>query len=515
MARLIIFLTATILLAFNGAAQDTWRIVPDSDLEKVFFGNVFVVNGKIYTFASTISLNEPIPHVKTNFIQLDFAGNYIMDSLFGSFQYTFVGTANYRSYFDLDKFYLLVQHRYPNQPNFELQGINIIDTNYNFVNQHFLPINTFERTEFVAGIIPESDSSYTIVNYLHLGFQENSTFDGIRLQKLNYTGDTLKQVDILPVPYIFTKTLVPSYIHKFEDYYYVLATEFNQNGWSDPPSNLHIYKLDSNFNIVSSIKTTNNRYYSNNCSALFDNGDFVVGGLYSEDPNIGGLNDNGILWQKYIRKYDKNLNEIWTTYIGSISMGGGITKLIVTDDGGVAGCGMDGVTIMHQNGDSVECLTGVVFKLDGNGELDFYKHYYAVTTEVSAVENNLWDIAELPDGGFVTCGDARSFWPYFERGWIMRVGPDGFLEGHGNASELSIVELDIHGIFIYPNPATEQFTVNSPDKVKYYEIYNSSGELILQGSTFPVSLSTLSHGSYFVRLTLINNEVSNHKIVVK
>lgn len=513
MARLIIFLTATILLAFNGVAQDTWRIVEGSQEEKGLYLNVYNLNNKIYTSSTTVIWNESIPHVKTNLISLNYNSNLVQDTLFGSINYTFVSTVNVQGVFENNLFYIPCDHRYPINPGYEPKGFIVLDTNYNIIHKHEIPPNPI-KYEWVSAIVPELDTVFTIANmvYINSGGTYSSS---IRLQKLTFSGDTLLQTDIVPTPNIPNRTFTKCSMHKFEDHYYLVASQIAQNGWSDPPSNLHIYKLDNNFNIVSSIKTTNNRYYSNNCSAVFDNGDFVVGGLYSEDPNIGGLNDNGILWQKYIRKYDKNLNEIWTTYIGSISMGGGITKLIVTDDGGVAGCGMDGVTIMHQNGDSVECLTGVVFKLDGNGELDFYKHYYAVTTEVSAVENNLWDIAELPDGGFVTCGDARSFWPYFERGWIMRVGPDGFLEGHGNASELSIVELDIHGIFIYPNPATEQFTVNSPDKVKYYEIYNSSGELILQGSTFPVSLSTLSHGSYFVRLTLINNEVSNHKIVVK
>lgn len=494
-------------------AQNTWRIVEGSQEEKGIYFKVFVLNNKIYTFSSTVAW-EVIPHVKTNLIQLDFQGNSLQDSLFGTTNYTFVNTTNIHGLLQNNLIYLPCQHRFPINPGFEPQGFIVLDTNYNVIRTHELPYIS-NWNEWVNAIVPEEDSSYSIANLLTTIENNNISFHAIRLQKLTFSGDTLLQTDIVLTPNIPNRTFTKCSMHKFEDHYYLVASQIAQNGWSDPPSNLHIYKLDSNFNIVSSIKTTNNRYYSNNCSAVFPNGDFVVGGLYSEDPNIGGLNNNGIMWQKYIRKYDKNLNEIWTTHIGSISMGGGITKLIVTDDGGVAGCGMDGVTIMHQNGDSVECLTGVVFKLDGNGELDFYKHYYAVTTEVSAVENNLWDIAELPDGGFVTCGEGRSFWPYYERGWIMRVGPDGFLEGHGNASELSIVELDVHGIFIYPNPATEQFTVNSLEKVKAYEIYNSSGELILQGSTFPVAISSLSQGSYFVRLSLINNEVTNHKIVVR
>lgn len=513
MTRVILLIPLVFIFYNNCLSQDTWRIVEGSQEEKGLYLNVYNLNNKIYTTSTTVIWNESIPHVKTNLISLNYNSNLVQDTLFGSINYTFVSTVNVQGIFENNLFYIPCVHRYPINPGHEPQGFIVLDTNYNLVFKYEIP-PVSNKQEWVSAVVPESDSVFTIANKINInnGGTYNSS---IRIQKLSFSGDTLLQTNIIPTPNIPYVMFTKCSMHKFEDHYYVVTTQVHQNGWSDPPSNLHIYKLDSNFNIVSSIKTTNNRYYSNNSSAVLPNGDFVVGGLYSEDPNIGGLNNNGILWQKYIRKYDKNLNEIWTTSAGSLSMGGGVSKLIVTADGGVAGCGMDGITTTDQNGDSINYLTGVVFKLDGNGELNFYKHYYAVTTEVNAVENNLWDIAELPDGGFVTCGQGRSFWPYFERGWIMRVGPDGLLEGHGNASELSIVELDAHGIFIYPNPATEQFTVNSPDKVKYYEIYNSSGELILKGSTFPVAISSLSKGSYFVRLTLINSEVTNHKIVVK
>jgi hypothetical protein len=195
-------------------------------------------------------------------------------------------------------------------------------------------------------------------------------------------------------------------------------------------------------------------------------------------------------------------------------MGGSVNKLIITEDGGVAGVGTGGVPFLMHTGDSAAYSTGVAFKFSGDGELLFYKDYYGlIDHEVNAIENILWDIDELSDGSFVVCGEGKSFWPFYQRGWIMRIGTDGYLEGPGN--DLNIVEIDANGIFLYPNPATDELRINNAENVKHYQIYDMSGAIILEGNNFPIALKPLSEGAYVVHLTLKNNQSTNHKIFVK
>jgi len=90
---------------------------------------------------------------------------------------------------------------------------------------------------------------------------------------------------------------------------------------------------------------------------------------------------------------------------------------------------------------------------------------------------------------------------------------DGYLEGAGN--DLNIVEIDANGIFLYPNPATDELRINNAESVNHYQIFDMSGALALEGNTFPIAIEPLSQGAYMVRLALNNNQVSNHKILIK
>jgi hypothetical protein len=237
MKKRVLLTLSLLFCAFLSTAQNTWRLVEDSDLEKVFYFNVFNVNDRIYTFASTIAPNETITHVKTNLIQLNYDGTMVVDSLFGSSEYTFVQMSNARASYKDNKFYLLGEHRYPNTPNFEPLGINILDTNYNIIAQRFLPLNSQERNEYIANVLPETDSVYSISNSLSLGSGANMTFRGIRMQQLNLSGDTLQQIDIPASPNLNANVLIPSQIHKSDNHYIVVATQVQETGWSNPPSN--------------------------------------------------------------------------------------------------------------------------------------------------------------------------------------------------------------------------------------------------------------------------------------
>lgn len=63
------------------------------------------------------------------------------------------------------------------------------------------------------------------------------------------------------------------------------------------PSNLVIIKLDTLFNPIHTFKTTTNNWYFANSSQFFPNGDFIIGGVYSD-----AWEPDGDVWQKILKK---------------------------------------------------------------------------------------------------------------------------------------------------------------------------------------------------------------------
>lgn len=69
---------------------------------------------------------------------------------------------------------------------------------------------------------------------------------------------------------------------------------------------------------------------------------------------------------------------------------------------------------------------------------------------------------------------------------------------------------------IYPNPATDQITINSTENVQRVEIYNIQGQLVKAetGAVNSISVKNLANGMYTLKLTT-DNGTSIHKIVKK
>ena len=78
-----------------------------------------------------------------------------------------------------------------------------------------------------------------------------------------------------------------------------------------------------------------------------------------------------------------------------------------------------------------------------------------------------------------------------------------------------IVTMD-ENLSIYPNPATDQITINSTDNVQRVEIYNMQGQLVKAetGAVNNISVKDLANGMYTLKLTT-DNGTSVHKIVKK
>ncbi len=78
-----------------------------------------------------------------------------------------------------------------------------------------------------------------------------------------------------------------------------------------------------------------------------------------------------------------------------------------------------------------------------------------------------------------------------------------------------IAEVDQDYTSVYPNPATDNVTVNSGNNVKLVEIFNLQGQLVkTEANTNVVSVKELANGMYMMKVTS-ERGVSMHKVVKK
>jgi Secretion system C-terminal sorting domain len=68
---------------------------------------------------------------------------------------------------------------------------------------------------------------------------------------------------------------------------------------------------------------------------------------------------------------------------------------------------------------------------------------------------------------------------------------------------------------IYPNPASDYFTIEMENELKSVEIYSIHGQKVLTSNSKSINVSDLSKGIYFVRIEDQNSAVSTQKLIIK
>ena len=71
---------------------------------------------------------------------------------------------------------------------------------------------------------------------------------------------------------------------------------------------------------------------------------------------------------------------------------------------------------------------------------------------------------------------------------------------------------------VYPNPATNQVTVNSTEPIRQIAVYDLSGRMveILDANgdeSVTINVNKLQGGIYFIRTTLENQQVKTSKLI--
>ncbi|GAA5101631.1 hypothetical protein GCM10023210_41680 [Chryseobacterium ginsengisoli] len=81
---------------------------------------------------------------------------------------------------------------------------------------------------------------------------------------------------------------------------------------------------------------------------------------------------------------------------------------------------------------------------------------------------------------------------------------------------LATNEVSKDNIKIYPNPTTSFVKIDSKEKVRSFELYNISGQLISKGGQVQeISLESFNSGLYILKVTLENNQTFTQKVIKK
>jgi hypothetical protein len=70
---------------------------------------------------------------------------------------------------------------------------------------------------------------------------------------------------------------------------------------------------------------------------------------------------------------------------------------------------------------------------------------------------------------------------------------------------ISLIE-NANEISLYPNPAKEIVSIQSPIKISSVEVYNMVGQQVLKSNTKSINVLELSQGMYYVKVGLENGQ---------
>ena len=88
--------------------------------------------------------------------------------------------------------------------------------------------------------------------------------------------------------------------------------------------------------------------------------------------------------------------------------------------------------------------------------------------------------------------------------------------GNFTTSALGLTDNEQKAKFnLYPNPTTDNFSIEMDNEVKSIDIYSLQGQKVLSSNSKEVNVSNLSKGIYLVQIEDENNKISTQKLIVK
>lgn len=167
---------------------------------------------------------------------------------------------------------------------------------------------------------------------------------------------------------------------------------------------------------------------------------------------------------------------------------------------------------------------GLITKMNYQGDTIWAKKYQYPGLDQFNDQNSFRDMIEFENGDLVTVGTAWGFGvDEFAPVWIMRVNEHGCF-GSNECDDIvtsveSIEGEDTSQINVYPNPATDELTVELAD-LTTVEIYDLTGKkLIAQtgntGDEISLDVSVLSKGTYILTATRKDGKVWTELVVAR
>jgi Concanavalin A-like lectin/glucanases superfamily/Secretion system C-terminal sorting domain/Purple acid Phosphatase, N-terminal domain len=86
--------------------------------------------------------------------------------------------------------------------------------------------------------------------------------------------------------------------------------------------------------------------------------------------------------------------------------------------------------------------------------------------------------------------------------------------GNGTLANVDFITNNLKAT-IYPNPTSDNFSIEMENEVKSVEIYSIQGHKVMTSNSKDINVSNLSKGMYLVRIEDSNNAVSTQKLIIK
>jgi hypothetical protein len=235
--------------------------------------------------------------------------------------------------------------------------------------------------------------------------------------------------------------------------------------------------------------------------ALAKDGNYVIGTTYTEwvDQGISISRINFI-------KTDVAGNVIWNKKFCKPRIFTELTNIKALEEGGFVAVGYT-----HDCDTATYDHLGWIMKISENGDSLWYREYSNYHS--AYYRHELYDVAQTSDGGFIACGTINDdLNNLFYDMWVLKLDSNGCLNP-GCTQSINEYGIRNQGIEIYPNPFTESFTLQMPEKIVDAEVYvfDMLGKQVMKTSInshrSSIPASGLEKGIYLIRVVTRDGEV--------
>ena len=237
-----------------------------------------------------------------------------------------------------------------------------------------------------------------------------------------------------------------------------------------------------------------------------DNGLVVAAHRAEEDDSVF---PSELLFEYMIYKLDSNRNIIWRTFMKPVYYAAFTqmaTMRALSDESGFVGCGKVWYPIKNHG------YGGAIFKVAPNGDSLWLRRYEAVTDTSIIIDENLADIKETKDKGFILCGESYKFGVKNpeQSPWLLKLDSCGCLvPGCGKKAATKDFSTEPK-LQIYPNPVSDVLGVyleNLPNRQpELLLLYDEQGHLVKkhnlqhEDTTYLLDMTAFPSGTYILKV---------------